>query len=520
MRFVDASEARVLAAISQLVDTNPFTPERVDCERRVLGGAFVESAAVWHADGAPDALTPNPDRIQERVETLAGKLRHRLSEGAAATPAELVQYEGLVRHLLYYRYMDAFTRLIELGEQGKPCDRRVAGYGRFSSDFSHYLEIPKLSLPFPVSAPELFAWGFQIRRAFDSTYRRIFGGSMPAARLRTAVWESIFTHDPRRFRRSLRGRMGDIPTLITGESGTGKELVARAIGMSRHIPFDPERHCFVADYAKSFVAVNLSALSPTLIESELFGHRRGSFTGAVDDREGWLSGCGEHGTVFIDEVGELDPGIQVKLLRLLQSRRYQRIGEAEERVFEGKIIAATNRNLAEAIASGEFRSDFYYRLCADHIETPPLREQLADQPTDLANLLTLLARRTAGDSEAEALAQEVEGWLGKNLGAAYPWPGNVRELEQCVRSILIRGEYVPVPTHYGAADDPILGPLHRAEISADELLRRYCTQVYAQVGSYEEAARRLGLDRRTVKAKVDSKLLEAIQGSRESREAR
>src|SRR5262249_20140703 len=162
----------------------------------------------------------------------------------------------------------------------------------------------------------------QVRRAFHFIYRNILGESAPAVRLRAAVWESIFTRDIRRYRRSLFRRMGDVATLIVGPSGTGKELVARAIGLARYIPFDPDREAFVEDYAGAFYSLNPSALSPTLIESELFGHRRGAFTGAVEDRIGWLEACRPLGTVFLDEIGELDPAIQVKLLRVLQTREF------------------------------------------------------------------------------------------------------------------------------------------------------------------------------------------------------
>ena len=124
----------------------------------------------------------------------------------------------------------------------------------------------------------------------------------------------------------MRVAPSDATVLITGESGTGKELVARAIAMARYIPFDAKSKSFVSDYTQSFYPLNLSALSPTLIESELFGHRRGAFTGALEDRAGWLETCPPLGTVFLDEIGELDPTIQVKLLRVLQTRRFQRLG--------------------------------------------------------------------------------------------------------------------------------------------------------------------------------------------------
>src|SRR4030095_10303350 len=120
-------------------------------------------------------------------------------------------------------------------------------------------------------------------------------------------------------------------------------------------------------YAGPFYALNPSALSPTLIESELFGHRRGAFTGAVQDRAGWLEVCPATGTVFLDEIGELDPAIQVKLLRVLQSRTFQRLGDTRDRPFLRKLIAATNRDLGREMAAGEFRKDFYYRLCSDFV---------------------------------------------------------------------------------------------------------------------------------------------------------
>jgi DNA-binding NtrC family response regulator len=356
---------------------------------------------------------------------------------------------------------------------------------------------------------------------------------MAAARLRAAVWQSIFTHDVQRYRRILFDRMGDIPTLIVGESGTGKELVARAIGLSRYVPFDSGARAFSEDYTRLFFPVNLAALSAGLIESELFGHRKGAFTGAGEDHAGWFETCPTLGSVFLDEVGELTPEIQVKLLRVLQSRRFQRVGEIAERSFEGKIIAATNRDLSEEMTDGSFRADFYYRLSGDVIRTPTLREQLDEYPNELRNLALILSRRLLGEredaaepeaggpdaedapiGEADRLAEQVVAWASDELGPTYPWRGNVRELEQCVRNVMIRGEYRPAAFGPGASGNPgqvLAAELESAQLSADELLSHYCTVVYARVGSYEEAARRLGLDRRTVKAKIDSGLLERLR---------
>jgi transcriptional regulator with PAS, ATPase and Fis domain len=307
--------------------------------------------------------------------------------------------------------------------------------------------------------------------------------------------------------------MGDFTTLISGPSGTGKELVARAIGLSRFIPFDPETVRLADEPAGSFHPLNLSALSPTLIESELFGHRRGAFTGAVTDRVGWLEVCRPLGAVFLDEIGELEPAIQVKLLRVLQTRTFQRLGETTDRRFQGKLIAATNQNLPAKIENGSFREDFYYRLCSDIITTPTLREQLNDYPEDLANLVHFLTQRIVGD-EAQPLARQVQRWIEQNLGQDYAWPGNVRELEQCVRNVIVRGNYQPRAVAQTATPRQNLAAnFLSGSITADELLSNYCTLVYSVCGSYEQAAQRLKLDRRTVKSKVDAALLARLEAS-------
>ena len=184
---------------------------------------------------------------------------------------------------------------------------------------------------------------------------------MPAARLRASIWQSVFTHDMRAATGACcTGEWAISPTLITGPSGTGKELIARAIAGSRYVPFDAERMEFADAAGESFLPINIAALSPALIESELFGHRRGSFTGAVGDRKGWLEACPPAGSVFLDELGEMDLSIQVKLLRVIETRRFSAVGDTVAREFQGKLIAATNRDLPAEIRAGRFREDLYY----------------------------------------------------------------------------------------------------------------------------------------------------------------
>jgi transcriptional regulator with PAS, ATPase and Fis domain len=240
------------------------------------------------------------------------------------------------------------------------------------------------------------------------------------------------------------------------------------------------------------------------VESELFGHKRGAFTGAVQDKRGWLEACPALGAVFLDEIGDLDPAIQVKLLRVIETRSFQAVGEGSAALhhFEGKLIAATNRNLERAIRRHAFREDLYYRLCSDQIATPSLRRQIDESPDVLNDLILFMARRVAG-GEAESLALEAIDWVGKNLGAGYAWPGNYRELEQCVRNILIRKDYQPHRSLPSLRND-IFTPARTGDLTANELLSRYCALVYSQTGSYEETARRLQIDRRTVKAKIDA----------------
>jgi Sigma-54 interaction domain len=509
MAFLSATERALLESISRLEYANPFLPERVELERAVLGPAFQEGEPVWSYRADQKGTRTNVVRVQQMLEPLAADLRPRLSESAAEA-TELVLYEDAIMLLLFTRYYSHFFTAGFGPGADSPNPARWRFYNQFLADWRRFFQIDGVTFPTGHDPRHTFACFRQIQRAFEFVFQDIIGSSLAAARLRGAIWQSIFTHDMRRFRRTLYARMGEFATLITGPSGTGKELAARSIAESRYAPFDDQKLSFSNDGAKSFFPINISALSPALVESELFGHRRGSFTGATGDRKGWLETCPELGSVFVDELGELDPAIQVKLLRVIETRTFHPVGDTARLEFRGKLITATNRNLAELMKKGLFREDLYYRLCSDQVTTPSLAEQLADSPEVLSELVGYMSRRVAG-AEGEELAGEVMGWIEANLGPGYAWPGNYRELEQCVKNVLIRRDYRPSKVGGGSALDELAEDLRGTRLTADELLARYVTLVYSRTHSYEAAARQLGLDRRTVKAKVDELFLKELE---------
>ncbi len=487
-------------AIRRIIACNPFLPERIAAEREALGNQFHESAADWNKRPPTAKPTANHAALTRRCGELVDRARAAWPRDGRVDREDLMRYEAMVASWLYETYAERFDHVILAALRGEGGEK-VDFFPAFRADAEARFGLPGLPER-NADTGHLFASAFQIRRAFHNIFQSIVGGSTPMARLRAAVWQSAFTHDLGRYRRGLYARMSDFATLITGPSGTGKELVARAIALSRYLPFDPRRGGFQADFSAGFFPLNLAALSPTLIESELFGHQRGAFTGALADRAGWMEVCPPSGAVFLDEIGETDTGIQVKLLRVLQSRTFQPLGSTAARRFAGKIIAATNRDLPSEIRAGRFREDFYYRLCSDQITTPPLRALLDDSPGELKTLVEHVAGRLLDPEELAAFTRTTLQWIERNLGPRYAWPGNFRELEQCVRNLVLRGEYQPAgPLTRGTPDDwntIIEGGM----LTAEELLRRYTQIVHAKAGSIEETARRLDLDRRTVRARL------------------
>jgi two-component system response regulator PilR (NtrC family) len=307
--------------------------------------------------------------------------------------------------------------------------------------------------------------------------------------------------------------------LITGESGTGKELVAQAI------------HKQSLRRERPFVAVNCGAMPETLLESELFGHMRGAFTGADTTKKGLIE-VAEGGTVFLDEIGEMTPSMQVKFLRVLQERRFRRVGGTEEIAASIRVIAATNRDLPRAVADGKFREDLFYRLNVIPIKLPALRDRAGDVPLIAEHFLTKLTRE---------MGKTIDGFAPEAMAAldAYQWPGNVRELENVVeRAValeqarrieldampdyiqagrpatpLANGSRMPVADSLAATGSSVLDENFNLEQHLQDVERQHLERALRQAGGVQtHAAELLGLSFRQFRYLVKKYGLKTSEG--------
>jgi hypothetical protein len=232
MSLFSARDREFALAVSNLSYCNPFLTERIDCERAALGPDFHETDAHWNTSVEMEGTPPNVTQILQRVERLVDTAREGLADGSKVAQQELTLYQDMVLFLLFHRYISQFDQTLPPVVQDMK-RQRMGFYREFAKDYERYLAMPGITKALSYEPAHVFACFFQLRRAFHHIFRYIIGASSPAVRLRAAVWQSVFTHDIRCYRRSLYDKMSDITTLITGPSGTGKELVARAIGLSR-----------------------------------------------------------------------------------------------------------------------------------------------------------------------------------------------------------------------------------------------------------------------------------------------
>jgi two-component system nitrogen regulation response regulator GlnG len=304
----------------------------------------------------------------------------------------------------------------------------------------------------------------------------------------------------------------NVTVLITGESGTGKELVARAI-----YHYSRRSNC-------PFLVINCAAIPETLLESELFGHEKGAFTGADRKRIGKFEQC-DGGTLFLDEVGDMTPLTQAKILRVLQNQQFERVGGNETIQTNVRLIAATNRNLAKLMAAGQFREDLYYRLNVCAIHLPPLRERPEDLPFLVEHFLSRF--RLELGKEASSVAAEAMQML-----SSYSWPGNVRELQSVLKQTLLRAagsvlmpEFLPPVVRENEKNCALNATSGPAEIDWDRFvqdrLRAGCTDLYSEWqaltdrrlliqvlrhagNNFSQAARILGITRTTLRTKLSA----------------
>ncbi len=272
-----------------------------------------------------------------------------------------------------------------------------------------------------------------------------------------------------------RVALSDISVLLEGESGTGKEILAHLI------------HQKSPRAGNRFVRVNCAAIPEQLLESELFGHVKGAFTGATKDRDGRFE-LADGGTVFLDEIAELSPALQAKLLRVLQSKEYERVGENATRTVDVRVIAATNRNVDEALKEGTFREDLFYRLNAVRIKLPPLRERPEDIPLLLQYFLTKFAKGNDTAVSPETL----------KLLRAYRWSGNVRELEHVIqRAVVLSKDGTIEPSHL-PEEVRSAGDKASHTLSLEDMEKLHIKKVLQNAADLDQAAKTLGIDPATL----------------------
>jgi transcriptional regulator with GAF, ATPase, and Fis domain len=458
-----------------------------------LSGAQCGFILLSHADGAQEvAAARNMER--GRIADAASEISRRVV-GAVLADGKPVRLEDAL-HTEPFSLAESVARLKLLSVLCAPIrtDGRVTG--------ALYLENRKATGIFSAETERLVAEfaetiGAALRNAEALEDLRLSRDALRAAVTREHGFEGIEGRD-RAFCELLKtvatAAKGDIPILIEGESGTGKELIARAVHLG-----SPRRD-------RAFVSVNCAALPHALLESELFGHTRGAFTGAVRDRRG-LFGTADRGTIFLDEIGEMAPELQGALLRVLQSGEYRPVGSDEAAHTDVRIVAATKRSLAEEVRAGRFREDLFFRLNGVHVRVPPLRERREDIPLLVGRFL----EKFKVSGEEPALTDEARACL-----MAHDYPGNVRELETIIRRAVLFAkqgkigiEALPTSVTKAGAETllvPVRVPATGAQLlaakressraAAAELERAFLLQALALSGNRPgEAARRAGMNR-------------------------
>ncbi|RJX17096.1 MAG: sigma-54-dependent Fis family transcriptional regulator [Desulforudis sp.] len=482
---LNATEREFFRMVRLAIGANPFSDERAAIDSRLT-------------------QSKTPLSNDKQIKLLIAVVEKQLRKTCAGVEKPVLQFQGedreLVQYgilfLIYHKSCARFDQHIQeqIHNGDAPCG--VA----FADEVLAEMRAMGIAQK---EAVRFFSLFFQMRRAFYFI-DQIVGRSPCMKNLRRNLWNNIFTHDIWLYDQYLWNRMEDFSTMLLGATGTGKGLAAAAIGRSGYISYDERKKCFSESFTRVFVSINLSQYPEQLVESELFGHKKGAFTGAIDGHEGIFTLCSPAGAIFLDEIGEVSTHVQIKLLQVLQERLFSPVGSHKKERFYGRVIAATNRSIEELRSKKMFRDDFYYRLCSDIIHVPSLRERIRENPEELDDLLAHTVRRIVGKTSPELVLNTLQ-ILKKQIPPDYPWPGNVRELEQGVRRILLKQQYEGDQILSGESkSDTFEEMLAERNLTAQQLMARYCKELYKKLGTYEAVAKQTELDRRTVKKYIDS----------------
>lgn len=462
--------------------SNPFEKQSLELAYKIAGGSYPAGEEL--SRHVFESVKSKIDKV-----TVNGRFNWK---GFSGEDKELVRIALL--HDSYYRCYAEFDDLIRQQIQD--------GYQETNVSFAKESLLMLRKRGFSnADSLRYFSLYYQLRRAWYFINHGLIGQSTSMEVLRSHLWRSVFTSYPGLYERIMWNRMEDFSTFLVGETGTGKGTAAAAIGRSGFIPFLEKKEKFAESFTNNFIEINLSQYSEAIIESELFGHRKGSFTGAVDHHQGIFSRCSPHGSIFLDEIGDVSIPIQIKLLKVLEERMFTAVGGHEKLQFEGRIITATNKPFPKLKQQKIFREDFYYRLCSNVIHVPTLRQQISEDPSTLIALLEHAIQRITGEP-IPVLLDQVLAILEKEVGKDYDWPGNVRELEQAVRSILLTKHYEGSSRQTAGNELDFHAAIDAESLDAQRLISGYCRILYQKYGTYEKVALITKLDPRTVKKHI------------------
>jgi transcriptional regulator with AAA-type ATPase domain len=469
-----ATDREFFKKVQETIYANPFSQRRVVEENSILG---ITSKV-------------DLDKLNEIVATVNKKIESLKNTGQIKLNSYVEDDRKLIRagilFSVFHKHASSLDEHIHL---------QLNNYQK-NIPFNDGIEIIADLIDIGFTKPDAtrhVALFFQMRRCFSLVQHEIVGVSASVKKLKEDIWSNVFTHRMGWYLSYLWDEMEDFSTLVLGPTGVGKTSVARVIGRSGFIPYDASTKRFKENFSEIFQSINLSQFPPSLMESELFGHSKGAFTGANEAHKGIFEMCNTHGSIFIDELGEIGEDLQVKLLNVLQERTFTPVGSHERKKFSGRVIGATNQDIHNLVRSGKFRSDLYYRLCSDIIEVPSLRCRLQEDSKELGIILKRLFHRVSSTVTNEII-EMTERNLVKSVGKDYAWPGNIRELEQAVRRMCISGRYDHASLHGPAATG-----VFDSQPTAKDLLETYAKHLYGELGTYEAVAKAMDLDARTIK---------------------